>query len=112
MNASPPAPQDGNSDYGSDFTPEEEEEILTKLLLQSPLPTPILDIDLLLADIENDENPHAATLFHHAGYGSQERNRRFVPRRSEGKRQISIEIERDVSSSITCKLHPMLAWQV
>lgn len=111
MNASTTGSPDGNSDYGSDVTPEEE-EILTRFLFQSSLPKPILDIDLLPADIENDENPHAPRLSHHAGYRSQERNRHFVQRRGEGKRQISIGIERDASSSVNGKLHLMLAWQV
>lgn len=50
--------QDVVSDYGSDFTPDEE-DILNGLLHQSPTgPDP--DVNLLLADIEDDERLQTA----------------------------------------------------
>ena len=50
--------QDGISDYGSDFTPDEE-EILNILLQQVPAKS-IADSDLLLKDIEDNESPRGA----------------------------------------------------
>lgn len=46
------------SDYGSDFTPDEE-EILNGLLQRLPVGSPP-PVDLLLKDIENDETPLGA----------------------------------------------------
>ena len=58
--------QDGISDYGSDFTPDEE-EILNVLMQQVPAEA-VTDLDLLLKDIEDDEGPCGAriprTLWH------------------------------------------------
>lgn len=53
--------QDEFSDYGSDFTPDEE-EILKGLLQQAPLESdnPIADPDLLLKDIEDERTPRGA----------------------------------------------------
>lgn len=53
--------QDGFSDYGSDFTPDEE-EILRGFLPQAPLEpdNPITDPDLLLKDIEDERTPRGA----------------------------------------------------
>ena len=53
--------QDGVSNYGSDFSPEEE-EILNGLLHQSPEQDdgPNKDPDLLLQDIEHDQSPRGA----------------------------------------------------
>jgi len=58
--------QDAASDYGSDFTPDEE-DILNALLKQPPdqppdLDNPNRDTDLLLKDIEEDEGPRGARL--------------------------------------------------
>ncbi len=50
--------QDGISDYGSDFTPDEE-EILNVLLQQVPVES-TTDLELLLKDIEDDEGPCGA----------------------------------------------------
>ncbi len=53
--------QDGFSDYGSDFTPDEE-EILRSLLQRAPpeQDNPITDPDLLLKDIEDERTPRGA----------------------------------------------------
>ena len=54
MGASTVDLEDGSSDYGSDFTPDEE-EILSRLLqLQQRPPKLISDVGLLLADIEDE----------------------------------------------------------
>ena len=100
MNASNAIPQDGNSDYGSDFTPEEE-EILNTLLQLSP-PDPVSDLDILLAGIDDDENLYAATQSDH---GIQEKSRLFHQRRKEGKRQISISIDANSSTSGKLSTH-------
>ena len=50
--------QDSFSDYGSDFTPDEE-EILNGLLQSEPL-YPGLDSDLCVKDIEDEEYPRGA----------------------------------------------------
>ncbi|KAL8871517.1 MAG: hypothetical protein Q9174_002670, partial [Haloplaca sp. 1 TL-2023] len=50
--------QDEVSDYGSDFTPDEE-EILRSLLQQTP-PTIATDPDLVLNDLEDNEGPEGA----------------------------------------------------
>lgn len=84
-------PQDGKSDYGSDFIPEEE-EILSRVLQSLP-PRPVPELDLLPADVDGDENAHAATSLYHARYGSQRRSPHLVQRRNERKGQISVESE-------------------
>lgn len=96
MTASTAGPLDGNSDYGSDFNPEEE-EILNRLLRQLPL-KPVSDLD--------DETPRPTRLSRHARFGSQEKSR------NEGRGQISIEIESPASSSTICKSHSTWAWHV
>ena len=50
--------QDGISDYGSDFTPDEE-EILNGLLQRVPAES-VSESDLLLKDIEENEGPRGA----------------------------------------------------
>lgn len=57
MGASTVDHEDGCSDYGSDFTPDEE-EILSRLLqLQQRPPKLISDVELLLADIGDEAKP-------------------------------------------------------
>ena len=57
--------QDAASDYGSEFTPDEE-EILNGLLQAPPAPessdNPITDSELLLQDIEGNEGPRGIRL--------------------------------------------------
>lgn len=67
--------QDGFSDYGSDFTPDEE-EILNALLHQAPEQVqddgPNRDPDLLLKGIGNEEGPWVAKVPRRQGQQSQE----------------------------------------
>ena len=67
--------QDGFSDYGSDFTPDEE-EILNALLHQGPEQVqddgPNRDPDLLLKGIGNEEGPRVAKVPRRHGQQSQE----------------------------------------
>ena len=53
--------QDGFSDYGSDFSPDEE-EILNRLLYHNPKQDdgPVRDPDLILQDIEHEKGPRGA----------------------------------------------------
>ena len=53
--------EDGFSDYGSDFSPDQE-EILNRLLHQSPEQDdcPISEPGLLLQDIEHEQGPRGA----------------------------------------------------
>ncbi len=64
--------QDGSSDYGSDFTPDEE-EILKSLLPQTLEQDdgPNRDPDLLLKDIEDEEGPRGARVLRRQGWQSQ-----------------------------------------
>ncbi len=64
--------QDGVSEYGSDFTPDEE-EILNALLSQSPQQDdgPNRDPDLLLKDIKDEEGPRGAKVSRRQGQQSQ-----------------------------------------
>ena len=54
--------QEGFSDYGSDFTPDEEE--ILKALLQQPFEpdNPITQADLKLNDVEDAVNPKGARI--------------------------------------------------
>ncbi|MCJ1466968.1 hypothetical protein MMC07_005590 [Pseudocyphellaria aurata] len=99
MNASSAEVQDGNSDYGSDFTPEEE-DILNRILLQSsPSPNFYPVLDLLPADIVDNENTHAARLHYNPRNGSQERSWHCSQRPIESKSRIPITIDSHSSSS-------------
>lgn len=51
---------DAGSEYGSDFTPDEE-DILSSLLAQAPV-IPREDSGLILMNIEDDESPQHAEL--------------------------------------------------
>ena len=99
MNVSTAVPQDGNSDYGSDFTSGEEEILNTLLQLSSP--DPVSYPDLLRAGIDDDENLHAAKYSYH---GNQERSR-LDQRRKEAKRQISVRIDANSSTSGKLSAH-------
>ena len=70
--------QDGLSDYGSDFTPDEE-EVLNALLHQAPEQLqddgPNRDPDILLKDIENEQGPRGARVPRHQGQQSQ----KYIP---------------------------------
>lgn len=89
MGASTADLEDGSSDYGSDFTPDEE-EILSRLVqLQQRSPKLISDVGLLLADIEDEGNPQLTgpKLPDRVGYETGEGGR------EEGQARLSIEIE-------------------
>lgn len=79
MDASTADLQDGISDYGSDFTPDEEEILLRLLHPQQHPPK-------LIADVEDEGNPQLAgseLRGHGIGEGGRE----------EGEARLSIEIE-------------------
>ena len=85
-------PHGGSSDYGSDLSLDEEDE-LTKILLQigdisQPQP------DLVLKDSQDDENPRGAKVPHKLG---RERNRYLespvLPDSAASESRVSIEID-------------------
>lgn len=82
MDASTADLQDGGSDYGSDFTPDEE-EILLRLLYPQQRPLK------LIADVEDQGNPQLAgsELPDHIGHGTGKGGR------EEGEARLSVEIE-------------------
>lgn len=85
--------QDGISDYGSDFTPDEE-EILNVLLQQAPAGS-TTDLDLLLKDIEDDEGPRGARM--HCTLGRERRHLSLPIQAAE--KSLPIEVEWDNSST-------------
>lgn len=81
--------EDGSSDYGSDFTPDEE-EILSRLLqLQQRPPMLISDVGPLLVDIEDERMLQSSgqTPLDRVGYETREGGR------EEGKARLSVEFE-------------------
>ncbi|KAL9065013.1 MAG: hypothetical protein Q9161_008505 [Pseudevernia consocians] len=87
--------QDGISDYGSDFTPDEE-EILNALLYQTPQQDdgPNRDPDLLLKDIKDEEGPRGARVFRRQGQQFQD-----YPPLPLFKTRITIQLDGDNNSS-------------
>ena len=87
--------QDGISDYGSDFTPDEE-EILNALLYQAPQQDdgPNRDPDLLLKDIKDEEGPRGARVFRRQGQQFQDH-----PPLPFFKTRITIQLDGDNNSS-------------
>ena len=90
--------QDGISDYGSEFTPDEE-EILNGLLQQVPAEL-VTDSDLLLKDIEDNEGPRGARVPR-----TQWHERRNLSLRSQAvEKGLSVEVEWNNSSITNCRL--------
>lgn len=82
MDASTADFQDEGSDYGSDFTPDEEKILLRLLHLQQGSPK-------LIADVEDEGNPQLAgsELPDRVAYGTGERGGK------DGEAILSVEIE-------------------
>lgn len=111
--------QDEFSDYGSDFTPDQE-EILNALLHQTPEQDdgPNTDPDLLLKDIEDAEGPRGARMPHRQGQQSQEcpplpvsKTMATIRLEGDNNRSANIEsqesrLERESSVSIEAPLSP------
>ena len=92
---------DGLSDYGSDFTADEE-EILRGLLEQRPSPAASLleaSPSLQVRDIEDDENPRGAKVLRRLGYERRSHNLPEVQTLEREKRMVRIQIEGDSSFS-------------
>lgn len=89
--------QDGFSDYGSDFTPDEE-EILNALLHQTTEQDdgPNRDPDLLLKDIEDEKGPRGAKVPRRQGQQSQD-----SPPLSLSKTRVTIQFDGDNNRSAT-----------
>ena len=98
--------QDGLSDYGSDFTPDEE-EILNALLQQAPEQVqddgPNGDPDLLLKGIENEKGPRGAKVPRRQGQQSEEH-----PSLPLSETRVTIHINgdnnRSANSTFLCQL--------
>ena len=90
--------QDATSDYGSDFS-SDEEVILNSLLQQHHVPSDP-ELDLLLADIGNDETSHTAKIpFRRPSHRIRSESGTPVWKFHANKRKLSIEIEGYESSS-------------
>ena len=92
---------DGLSDYGSDFTADEE-EILKGLLEQVPSHEsnlPEASSSLQLRDIEDDENPRGAKVLRRLGYEERSYDLPEVQLLEREKRMVTIQIEGDSSLS-------------
>ena len=92
---------DGLSDYGSDFTADEE-EILKGLVEQVPSPTASLleaSPSLQLRGIEDDENPRGAKVLRRLGYEQRNHDLPEVQTLEREKRMVRIQIEGDNSLS-------------
>ena len=92
---------DGLSDYGSDFTADEE-EILKGLLEQVPSHEsnlPEASSSLQLRDIEDDENPRGAKVLRRLGYEERSYDLPEVQLLEREKRMVTIQLEGDSSLS-------------
>lgn len=92
---------DGLSDYGSDFTADEE-EILRGLLEQAPFHEanlPEASSNLQLRDIEDDESPRGAKVLRRLGYERQNHDMPAVQLPEREKSMVTIQIEGDSSLS-------------
>lgn len=90
--------QDGISDYGSDFTPDEE-EILNGLLQQAPAGL-TTDFDLLLKDIEDDGDRCDTILSRTLGHERRHSSLRI----HAAEKSLPIEVDRDNSTTTTGRL--------
>ncbi|CAD6584099.1 MAG: hypothetical protein ASARMPRED_001595 [Alectoria sarmentosa] len=109
--------QDGFSDYGSDFTPDEE-EILNALLHPKQDDGPNTDPDLLLKNIEDEQGPRGARVPHRQGQQFPEhsplpvsKTRITIRLDGDNNRSANIEsrgarLERESSYSIEAPLSP------
>ena len=92
MDGIPSAHEDGDSDYGSEITSDEEVS-LTELLQRVP-PEQANSPPLILQDIEDNEGPRGARL--HLRLGREQRDREEIlvqVLNSRPKDRIAIEIE-------------------
>ena len=97
---------DDSSDYGSDFTPEEE-GILNELLSKLP-PEPSVDSTFFLTDIEDDEGPRGPRVPRVLGRERRSRPEDNPLQGLETSPGIAVEVEVDGgsgSSTTIGKLH-------
>lgn len=104
MDVSVTEQQERVSDYGSDFTPDEE-EILKDLLEQAPveLDNPYTDPDLQLKEIEDDKTPRGVrvrTLGHEP---------RAMQTPTKEKKRVTIQIDGDGGISANGSLRANLS---
>lgn len=86
-------PLDRESDYGSDFTADEE--VLLNQLLQKLPPTlkPDPDLDTLRGDLENNENIHHTTFSHTTNQGARDKGGATAWKVAANKTRTSISLE-------------------
>ena len=97
--------QDLTSDYGSDFTPDEE-EILHSLLHTHGVKSETC-LNLLLVDKEDDKISHAARLpSRRPSHEIQFKNRTATWQFYANKKKVQIGIEGHESSPATCRSYP------
>jgi hypothetical protein len=101
--------QDGLSEYGSDFTPDEE-DILIGLLQQAPLsPSTATTIpDLQLKDIEDDEAPRGAKVLRRLGHERRSYDVGHMQPAVQEKRRVTIQIDGDSSLPTNCM--SLISW--
>ena len=93
--------QDGLSEYGSDFSIDEE-EILNELLHQSPKQDdgPNRDSDLLLQDIEHEEGPRGARVSRRQGQQPKDHS---LPLLYQDNSAIQLDGDNNPSANSTCR---------
>ena len=96
--------QDGLSDYGSDFTPDEE-EILNGLLQQAPHKTDTHP-SFQLRDIEDDESPRGARVLCRLGHERRSYDAPTMQPPVQEKRRVTIQIDGDSSLPTNSKSPP------
>jgi len=103
-----PDQHDRLSDYGSDFTPDEE-EILNGLLQQVPDQgdNPNTDPDQQLKDIEDNEGPRGARIPRRLGY--QQLSTQHPSPQTPEKRRVTIQFDGNSSPSTNGMLRAILA---
>lgn len=94
MVSSPINHQEELSDYGSDFTPDQE-EILNGFLQQEPVPS---DSDILIKDIKDEETPRGARI---CKSGHEEHPP--LPSPTGQKKRVTIQIDGHSDSDILSK---------
>ncbi|KAL8675982.1 MAG: hypothetical protein Q9186_007450 [Xanthomendoza sp. 1 TL-2023] len=92
-----PVEADATSNYGSDFTPDEE-EILHGLLQEAPAATLADGLDLVLKDINDNESPRGARIPRMSRY-KQQRSRRSSIRTRKQRSHIALEVADDSNIS-------------
>ncbi|KAL8697808.1 MAG: hypothetical protein Q9224_002135 [Gallowayella concinna] len=98
-----PVEADATSNYGSDFTPDEE-EILHGLLQEAPAAILADGLDLVLKDINDNESPRGARIPRMSRY-KQQRSRRSSIRTRKQRSHVALEVADDNSDISAHRSH-------